>query len=246
MITLSGSIRHRAERFWRHALDLLFPLRCVNCRRHGYSLCADCLHEFRYVPLPVCQRCGRPLRLATQACSACRLHPITITRIRSAVFHEGAARKAIHALKYNRRRDVAAALARVMEGLAREMLNEYHFVTAVPLHVTRQKERGYNQAELLAVELATLIRRPYVKCLIRTRATADQIGLDANARRDNVKDAFAVTGNLIAGKSVLLIDDVCTTGATLDACARTLLAAGARSVYGLTVARPRDTWLSIA
>ena len=112
-------------------------------------------------------------------------------------------------------------------------------VAAVPLHPDRQRTRGYNQAELLARELAAQLALPYIGGLRRIRATADQIGLDAAARHENMREAFVADANAFRAQRVLLIDDVCTTGATLDACAVALRAQGARGIYGLTVARPK-------
>ncbi len=113
-------------------------------------------------------------------------------------------------------------------------------ITSVPLHLTRQRERGYNQAELLARHLARLRDLPYVTVLARTRATEQQVGLDGMQRRANVSNAFSAIPQPVTGKNVLLVDDVSTTGATLDACAQALFQANARTVYGLTVTRPRS------
>ncbi|MBI4673630.1 MAG: ComF family protein [Chloroflexi bacterium] len=148
-------------------------------------------------------------------------------------------REAIHALKYKRRRDVAPALARLLAAQLASENAPFELITSVPLHPARELERGYNQAELLAEQTARVMRSTYVRTLKRTRATADQIGLSAVERRANVHAAFVSTGNAVAGKNVVLIDDVCTTGATLDACAAALFANHARAVYGLTVARAR-------
>jgi ComF family protein len=148
-------------------------------------------------------------------------------------------REAIHALKYDRRRDVVPPLARLLAPQVTQLGAPIDFVTSVPLHPAREQARGYNQSELLAEQTARAIRSTYVRALNRTRVTADQIGLNASERRANVRDAFVAVGNGMAGKNVVLIDDVCTTGATLDACATALFQNGARAVYGLTVARPR-------
>lgn len=220
-------------------LDLLFPARCVNCKKPGGALCEECFASIQSVTAPFCARCNHPLRSPHAACPECRTHPRIITRIRSAAWHEGAVREAIHALKYNRRRDVVPSLTRLLAQQFAQLDAPIDFLTSVPLYPAREQERGYNQAELLAEQTARMIRSTHVCALRRTRVTADQIGLNASERRANVRDAFAAVGNNMAGANVVLIDDVCTTGATLDACAAALFANGARTVYGLTVARPR-------
>lgn len=220
-------------------LDLLFPPRCVNCKRATGVLCANCLTKIQPVGAPMCERCGRAPYAGQNQCEDCYTHPLVITQIRSATWHEGAAREAIHALKYKRRRDTVQPLAKFLAGQLVEARWQYDLMTSVPLYASRQDERGYNQAELLAQETARLVHTSYVPLLERTRATADQIGLNPAARRVNVYDAFRAIEPSLTNKSIVLIDDVCTTGATLDACAQALFAAGAHAVYGLAVARPR-------
>lgn len=239
MIQLPGRLNGEVQGLGGRLLDLLFPARCVNCKKSGRALCDSCFASIQTVNPPLCKRCGHPLATSRADCPECRLHPRIITQIRSACWHEGAAREAIHALKYNRRRDVVPALARLLAAQLASDAVAFDLLTSVPLHPSRELERGYNQAELLAEQTARGVRSTYVRALSRTRATADQIGLSAVERRANVHAAFVSTGNMAAGKSVVLIDDVCTTGATLDACAAALFASGARAVYGLTVARPR-------
>jgi ComF family protein len=239
MIHLPGRLNVEIHGMSERLLDLLFPTRCVNCRKPGGALCAECFASIRYLRPPFCSRCSHPLPTAKAVCPECRAHPRTITQIRAAAWHEGAMREAIHALKYNRRRDVVVPLANVLAPLVAQFDAPIDFLTSVPLHADRERARGYNQAELLAEQTARAVRSTYVRVLERTRATADQIGLNAHERRKNVQDAFHAIGNSMAGKNIALIDDVCTTGATLDACAAALFANGARGVYGLTVARAR-------
>lgn len=240
MMPLSGRLQ-KLEVLGGRLLDLLFPARCVNCNQVKGALCAACLTKVNRITSPTCARCGHPLAFARSACPECRAHPLTITRIQSAVWHDGVIREAIHALKYNRRRDVANRLAQLLcDEIAKSDVT-FDLITSVPLHPSRQAERGYNQAELLAQHTAHARNITYVGALQRIRATADQIGLDGRARRTNVADAFTAIPSLVHDKTVLLIDDVSTTGATLDACAVALFQAKARAVYGLTVARPRPS-----
>lgn len=221
-------------------LDLLFPPRCVNCKQVGGAFCPQCFGSIQFIQPPFCPRCSHWLVSAHAPCPACRAQPRLITRARAAAWHEGAIRQAIHALKYNRRRDVAAPLATLLAPLCLNDELKPDLLTSVPLHPERQRERGYNQAEELAQQTARRSGCAYARLLERTRATADQIGLNAQERHANVRDAFRVNASIqLQGKQIVLIDDVYTTGATLDACAAALFARGASAVYGVTVARPR-------
>lgn len=220
-------------------LDLLFPARCVNCKQVKRPLCDACCATIQRISTPTCARCGYPLFHARAKCSECLAHPLTIHRIRSVVWHEGAARQAVHALKYARRRDVAPLLANFLASDLETFNVRFDLVTSVPLHPTRELERGYNQAELLAEKVAHAHNLPYRRAVKRIRATADQVGMNGQARRANVANAFQAEPSQVANKIVLVIDDVCTTGATLDACATALVQAHACAVYGMTLARPR-------
>ncbi len=225
---------------WRgQLLDLLFPARCVHCHRIGESLCPSCRSQIQLVTPPYCHRCGASLPQAQAPCIRCRVHPFQLDQNRAVAYHEGVLREAIHSFKYRRRAELAVPLAGLLQQHMQEWAPPVDVVTAVPLHPARQRQRGYNQAELLARALAVGISLPYVQGVHRLRATADQVGLDARTRRENVRGAFGAEGDVFRGRRVLLVDDVCTTGATLDECAGALKAQGAREVYGLTVARPK-------
>jgi ComF family protein len=222
-------------------LDLLFPARCVSCKQIDSALCENCLSTVHWITTPTCVRCGYPLSHIHADCPECRAHPLTITRIQSAVWHDGAVREAILALKYKRRRDVARSLAQFVAHEITKSNIVFDLITSVPLHPTRELERGYNQAELVALHVADICNLGYRRVLKRTRATSDQIGLDGRARRLNVQNAFQAEASQVERKIVLVIDDVSTTGATLDACAAALFQAHAHLVYGMTVARPRGS-----
>ncbi|MCC7163168.1 MAG: ComF family protein [Anaerolineae bacterium] len=232
--------RLRVSRDWStRLLDLLFPSRCVNCGRPGAALCADCLATIQPISSPTCPRCGNPLSSPDAVCFDCRAHPKTITQIQSVCWHDEVARRAVHALKYKKRRDVAPELARFLVAKLAVSELDIDLITGVPLYPVRELERGYNQADLLAIHTANARGLAYKRVMRRTRATRDQIELDAAARRLNVKNALFADEQQVAGKNVLLVDDVATTGATLEACASALFQARARGVYGLTVTRPR-------
>lgn len=224
------------QQAWRGFIDTLFPPRCGGCQADGTLWCEVCQASLEYVSPPTCDRCGEPHTVGL--CSKCRAQPLQIESIQSVVIFQDKIRHAIHRFKYERLSGLADPLGDLLvegwraHGLAADWL------IPVPLHPARQRERGYNQAELLARRLSRQVNVSYsATTLNRTRLTAVQMTLDAAQRRANVAGAFATADKRMQGARVVVIDDVCTTGATLDACAAALLALGATSVIGLTVAR---------
>ncbi|MBN1311803.1 MAG: ComF family protein [Anaerolineae bacterium] len=221
----------------RAALDLLFPPRCAVCGRVERKLCADCVADFHPIGDSFCPTCGEP-QLVSNICGRCAANPPAFEYIRSAYRYEAGLRKAIHVFKYNGRRGLAAPLADAMVQVLPKPLTTV-VICPVPLYPARQAQRGYNQARLLAEELAhcwNLTCLPE-EALRRIRSTSSQVGLDYTARQSNVSNAFAADPALVGGNAILLVDDVCTTGATMNACAKALLAAGATFVAGVSLAR---------
>ena len=223
---------------WRRRwLDWLLPPRCGGCRRLGSWLCARCRQLVRRLEDPLCRRCGRELEFARSSCG-CRSRLRALSRARAAAAYEGPLEKAIHRFKYEGWRCLAPTLAGLLgDRLAVEPWPAA-LVLAVPLHERRLRQRGYNQSELLARELRGRLRLSAPPGgLLRLRDTPPQVGLDRLRRQANVADAFAWRGPPLSGAPVLLVDDVTTTGATLEACARALRSVGSGPVLGLTVAR---------
>lgn len=220
-----------------HLLDLVLPSRCGGCRQVGAWLCEACRAKIRHLEEPLCGLCGIEVESARRECG-CRARLKSLTRLRSAVAYEGPVEYAVHRFKYEGWRRLAAPLAELIaQRLAVEGLAA-HRVIPVPLHPARLRQRGYNQAELLARELRRRMMMPACDGeLVRTRATPPQVGRDRLRRFENVKDAFGWRGMGLEGESILLVDDVATTGATLDACARALRAAGSGPVTGVSIAR---------
>lgn len=218
-------------------LDFLLPPRCGGCRSVGSWLCDACRKKSRRLEEPLCRRCGVEVDSARAECG-CRSRLKSLTRLRSAVAYEGPIENAVHRFKYEGWRNVAGPLAELMaERLAVEGVAA-RCAVAVPLHPSRQRLRGYNQSDLLARELRRFLALTSpVGALVRTRATPPQVGNDRKRRFENVAGAFAWEGPPLGGQAVLLIDDVATTGATLDACASALRAAGSGPVTGVSVAR---------
>jgi len=221
--------------------DLLFPPRCVNCAADGAWLCTDCLATIPRLHHSLCPKCGTPNKSAF--CRQCQQHPLQyISGIRSAaLFEDNPLRNGIHFLKYRNHKAVAGILAKILEAAYLRFNLTADVILPVPLHHSRQKERGYNQCELLATELGKLLKIPVnTTTLYRARKTQTQMELTAAERHQNMENAFSCRDRQLSGQAVLLIDDVCTTGATLDACAAALqqIEIGSR-IWGLTLAKAR-------
>jgi ComF family protein len=232
-------------RTWTAAgVDLLFPPTCVACGRAGYRICPGCAQLVLPTPQTICRRCGRAQAAQVDRCNHCTDDAaFPLQRARAAALHASPLREWIHLLKYEGRRDLAPLLARYLVAALdqpdwREIIPRLDAVAPVPLHGERLRERGYNQAELLAQALCERRRLPLrVDLVQRSKLTRSQVGLNRAERKENVKDAFTASTDC-QGLHVLLIDDVYTTGATLCACAAALLKAGAVAVYALALAIP--------
>jgi ComF family protein len=220
------------------ALDLFFPRWCVGCGREGDFICSTCRQSLPRITPPLCPRCGRP-QLNAVICPVCVGWQASIDGIRAPFKFDGAIRQAIHGLKYNNLRAMAALLGRWLGDYLAANPLPGEVLVPVPLHPKRLRERGYNQSRLLALELSKFSGLPLVDdCLVRERYTTPQARTpNVDERRSNVADAFACRDRRLEAKQVLLIDDVATSGATLDACARALKESGASSVWGLVLAK---------
>lgn len=229
-----------ARIIWSDLLTLVFPERCVSCGQVGSLFCDGCQQKVELVLPPLCPLCGYPSS-DNQPCRRCQQSPLAVDGIRSVAFFEGPLRRAVHALKYQGLRASAVPLGRLMRAHWQRDPLPADAIVPVPLHRRRLRERGYNQAALLARAFASEIGLPvYENWLVRTKATASQVELDAVERKKNVGGAFQCPNcDVVSGRQVLLIDDVCTTGATLEACSLTLRQAGAKSVWAFTLGRAR-------
>ena len=236
------------RKYFRHwttaGLDLLFPPQCAGCSAPGRRICARCAQQVVPAPALVCARCGRRRPADARLCARCADSPHgDLHQVRAASLHVEPLRTFIHRLKYEDHPDLAAPLARYLAAAFAapdwdDIRDQIDTVAPVPMHAARRKERGYNQAELLAAEFCSRTGLLLdTRLLRREKFTRAQVGLNAAERHANVADAFVAT-TTCAGRHMLLIDDVYTTGATLQACAAAALAAGAHLVCGLTLAMP--------
>lgn len=247
MAAVFGDIKRWTGGHLRYAADLVLPPVCIYCHEpvasHGV-LCADCWRDIEFITPPLCDRLGLPLYYGGSdepliSAVAYRNPPI-FRRARAAARFSGVMRQLIHGFKYADRHEALGLFAGLMQGAGTALLKHADLLVPVPLHRRKLFKRRYNQAALLARKLSALtgVRANYT-ALRRTRSTPSQVGLPEQERRDNVAGAFAVPLREVAelrGKTVLLIDDVITTGSTLNACARVLLEAGAANVDCFAIA----------
>jgi ComF family protein len=244
--TLRAACSHTA----RLALDIALPTLCVSCREPvaGVGVCAACWAKLSFIAPPFCPRLGIPFvydpgpgLLSMEAIA----DPPAYARARAAVRYDDVARTLVHALKYQDRTDLAPAMGRWMARAGEELLAGADVLVPVPLHWRRGWSRRYNQSGALARTIARQTGVPVVRdALRRIRPTQQQIGLTRSQRTSNVQGAFKVATDRsaeIQGRRVVLIDDVLTSGATTDACARALLRAKAAQVDVLVFARVVDT-----
>jgi len=239
-------MRHAAQHMLSRAVDLVLPPVCAACREPvvgSGGLCAHCWAKLSFITRPYCERLGTPFAhdpgpgvLSVQAIA----DPPAYRRARATVRYDEIARALVHALKYGDRLDLAPLLGRWMSEAGRELLADADGLIPVPLHWRRLWTRRFNQAALLAQTISHRSGVPLLNgALRRVRATAQQVGLAKSERARNVQAAFRVAEQgiiMIRGKRIVLIDDVLTSGATADTCARILLRGGALSVDALVFA----------
>ncbi|MBM4445859.1 MAG: ComF family protein [Chloroflexi bacterium] len=219
-------------------VDFFFPRRCVGCEKIGDFLCVGCSQKLPRLLRPFCQKCGKP-ESSGGLCPVCWGQQTEIDGIRSVFRFDGVARQAIHELKYRNLKAISGCLAILMANYLQDNPVHGEVLVPIPLHPRRLRERGYNQSTLLAEELSKLIALPVIDDSLRRLKDSLPQARTATVeeRKRNVENAFACRDEKLNGKSVILIDDVCTSGATLEACAEVLKVAGAVSVWGLTLAR---------
>ena len=217
--------------FWELLLNFFFPLQCVNCGRllaadNKERVCGDCWSRIIYLNRPI------DIRLSLEG-------------IWSVAVYDGVLKELIHQFKYKEKKYLANPLGKLLVDFVEKYLKEerFDYIVPIPLEKARQKKRGYNQAELLAWVLGEAVDKPILTDLVeRRKKTKPQFGLNREERFENLSGAFEISKSrkedvaTIAGKTVLLLDDLATTGATLNECARALKEAGVSEVYALVLA----------
>lgn len=228
-------------------LDLLFPALCAGCRAEGSFLCQNCAARLQWIP-PCCIVCGAwsPHGIKTfpgRTCLSCRAKSNIYGFFSPFSFSCEPIRTLIHAFKYRRTRAIVPTLAAILEQYMQKFginLSVHAIIIPIPLHTSRERVRGFNQSALLAHHLAKKIGIPVKeKILIRTKKTVPQIELSGEERKENMKNAFTVSpydATALRKKTILLLDDVKTTGATLEEAAQMLKGAGAKRVWAVTIA----------
>jgi ComF family protein len=250
-----GSFGSRAWRpFWpalraagRHLLDAVLPPQCLACRAivaEPGQLCAECWRGIRFIEAPLCAVCGRPFEFDAgpeALCGDCAARPPAYGCARSVMVYDDKSRDLILGFKRGDRLEGAPAFGAWMARSGKVLIEGVDLVVPVPLHRTRLFTRRFNQAAVLALAISRATGLPVLPdALMRTRATPSQAGLSRSGRFRNVRGAFTVRPRRkegIRGRRIVLIDDVMTTGATVEGCSRALLKAGAASVSALTLAR---------
>jgi len=218
------------------ALDLLFPPTCAGCGRFGVRWCTDCQNKVVVLRGSLCEVCGLPQQQAGM-CEACRADRPHFRVLRAWAVFDDPVRSALHRLKYRRDMSMGDLLAAQMLAFVEELCWPIDLIVPIPLGRQRLKERGYNQVGMVAWPLALALDIQYAPgVLTRRRETRSQVGLSKPERRENVHQAFAADAR-VRRRTVLVMDDVSTTGSTLSSSAEALFLSGASDVYALTVAR---------
>lgn len=232
-----------AERVRERIVGLFFPRRCPVCgeivRSGDQLICEDCVKKLSPVRAPVCRRCGKEVESdRMEYCHDCMRHPRSFRHNFALLNYNGTARQSLAAVKYKNKREYLDFYARaICVRFGRQILRVHpDVIVPVPIHPSRRRSRGFNQAELLARLIGSQLGIPVCPdALTRVRKTLPQKQLDPGERLHNLERAFAVGSLPDHVHTVLLADDIYTTGSTIEACTRVLLANGVKQVYSLTV-----------
>lgn len=216
---------------------MLFPPVCGGCGKAGFRWCPSCQGRVPRVVEPFCEKCGIPIR-KIGLCEKCQTNPPAYRLMRSWAVFDSPVQNALHTLKYRRNIGLGDSIGCQMVDFVLSLKWDIDIVVPAPLGRQRLKERGYNQVGLVAQPLAHELGLEYApQALWKARETRSQVGLTISQRRENVSQAYQADPSVVKRKSILLMDDVATTGSTISACTDALLSAGAAAIYALTIAR---------
>lgn len=233
-------------------LDLIYPrnIHCILCGdgiepTEKYSMCTPCRDRVKFIASRFCEKCGKPLEplYLPQKCPDCMITHHYFTRGFSCVEYDDAVKKLIYQLKYHQKRHLAHPIGQMMADRLRKLdVGEIHMIVPVPLHRKKERERGFNQSEIIAKYMADALGIPMEKKnILRVKETETQNQLNREERRENLRDAFQVVDHKkFAGKKILIVDDIYTTGSTMDACCREIRKAGPEEIYFITFATGRN------
>ncbi|MGI6021091.1 MAG: ComF family protein [Lachnospiraceae bacterium] len=228
-------------RFSENVLDLIFPRHCPFCGKAmplGSRVHENCIKTLPKITGTRCRICSKPVPDNIPLCEDCSETERKVERVFSPYLYTGSVKNAVIDFKYNNRRENGQVLGELLACESREFIEEIRpdLIAAVPIHPKRRRERGFNQADIIAEYLSGYFGIPILEnAVIRTKKTAAMKGLGASERRENLSGAFEGSGVLPEGKKVLIVDDIYTTGSTVDSVGEVLLAMGAYKTYAVTV-----------
>lgn len=231
------------DKIAENLVDMIFPPRCAVCNDIIYhkreGICSDCANKLKYVTEPYCYKCGKPLEDdAAEYCKDCMSKPHYYEEGRGLLVYDEYMSKSIYRFKYNHKKEYGAFYGKVINDRLGDKIKEWNAqcLIPVPVHKSKLKTRGYNQAQVLAKELSKHCKIPVRSDLmLRNKSTVVQKKLSATDRENNLKKAFIVSKNVVSLNSVIIVDDIYTTGSTVDAMAKCLKEAGVRDVYFITL-----------
>lgn len=232
-------LKEGIKTFINFGKDFIFPVFCLSCKKEGEWLCSKCSAEVDLSGVFFCPQCHKETEFGC-CCPECLNKSFLFSHFAITPYREGEIiSKLIHTLKYNFAEDVKVVFEQIIDEFVSQKKNLFaniDLIIPVPLHKKRFAERGFNQAEIIAIILSQATNLPLSLLLKRSRYTKKQAKLKRVERLENLKNAFVIEGD-IQNKNILLVDDVFTTGATTQACAEALLLSGAKEVKGFSVAR---------
>jgi ComF family protein len=234
------------KKLFLHALNIILPPRCILCKKEikeHPGVCSDCFKNIKFITEPICKSCGYPYEIDMELkkdfkCPNCISQKYKFDLARSAIVYNDFSKSLVLPFKHNDRTYFAGVFARWLKTSDKDIFKDIDYIIPIPIHKFRLIKRGYNQSSILAKYLSKLVKIPVLyNAVIRTKNTKYQGGMQLRARKENVKAAFKTKSKEIKGKNILLIDDVFTTGATVNECAKILKKSGAEKVHVLTLMR---------